>query len=334
MSDVSEEEDVFDEEVASVLVPPTYRITVQIDYEEGEPFGIEFGKNLTVLGVKKDMRADGILYPGDVIISINDVVVEDQVQFYDLIKRLFPMVKIEVERKLWRTPLTDVRARQIGLITKKHHEYFIAYLHRIDGMKLGLSVRQIHNQVVVSKCKVGSIVSKCYQEGDHILDVDGVRVYSKADAKERIIAGLRSASCVSTVVERKELEEQSSLSNRMLLLIGDRNPKMAPDAVKIGQREAARIRACAGKQFPLKSILRTSSHKSSTTLQSKFKFYKKFKIDEFPQFDMKPLIMRVASDTKEPNRLMHVKKKEPNRGFLNLLFGKRTYVGNKRRDFG
>uniref|UniRef100_A0A1I7V991 PDZ domain-containing protein n=2 Tax=Loa loa TaxID=7209 RepID=A0A1I7V991_LOALO len=318
MVDGSEEEDIFeDDATASVFVPPTYRITVQIDYEEGEPFGIEFGKNLTVLDVKKEMRADGILYPGDVIISINDVIVEDQVQFYDLIKRLFPMVKIEVERKLWKTPLTDIRARQIGLVAKRHHQYFIAYLHRIDGMKLGLSVRQIHDQVVVTKCKDGSIVSKCYQEGDHILDVDGVRVYSKADAKERIIAGLRSASCVSTVVERKEPEDSTSISNRVLLLVGDRNPKMAPDAIKIGQREAARIRACAGRQFPLKSILRTSSYKSPTTLH----------------FDMKPLIMRVASDTKEPNRLVHVKKKEPNRGFLNLLFGKRSNVGNKRKDF-
>ncbi|KAL4001989.1 hypothetical protein ACH3XW_1620 [Acanthocheilonema viteae] len=262
------------------------------------------------------MRADGILYPGDVIISINDVVVEDQVQFYDLIKRLFPMVKIEVERKLWKTPLTDVRARQIGLVAKRHHQYFIAYLHRIDGMRLGLSVRQIHNQVVVTKCKDGSIVSKCYQEGDHILDVDGVRVYSKADAKERIIAGLRSASCVSTVVERKEPEDSTSMSNRVLLLVGDRNPKMAPDAIKIGQREAARIRACAGRQFPIKSILRTSSYKSPTTLQ----------------FDMKPLIMRVASDTKEPSRLVHVKRKESSRGFLNILFGKRSNGGSKRRE--
>ncbi|EFO12791.1 hypothetical protein LOAG_15742 [Loa loa] len=54
---------------------------------------------------------------------------------------------------------------------------------------------------------------------------------------------------------------------------------------------------------------------------------------KFIEFDMKPLIMRVASDTKEPNRLVHVKKKEPNRGFLNLLFGKRSNVGNKRKDF-
>ncbi|VDM93334.1 unnamed protein product, partial [Litomosoides sigmodontis] len=132
MLDGSEEEDAFDEDAATpVLIPPTYRIT----------FGIEFGKNLTILEVKKEMRADGILYPGDVIISINDVIVEDQVHFYDLIKRLFPMVKIEVERKLWKAPLTDLRARQIGLVAKKHHQYFIAYLHRIDGMRLGLSVR-------------------------------------------------------------------------------------------------------------------------------------------------------------------------------------------------
>lgn len=38
MLDGSEEEDVFEEEAGtSVVVPPTYRVTVQIDYDEGEP---------------------------------------------------------------------------------------------------------------------------------------------------------------------------------------------------------------------------------------------------------------------------------------------------------
>lgn len=38
MSDASEEEEVYDDESApSSVVPPTYRIIVQIDYEEGEP---------------------------------------------------------------------------------------------------------------------------------------------------------------------------------------------------------------------------------------------------------------------------------------------------------
>lgn len=48
---------------------------------------------------------------------------------------------------------------------------------------------------------------------------------------------------------------------------------------------------------------------------------------------MKPLIMRVASDTKEPSRLMHVKRKEPSRGFLNILFGKRSDGGSRRREY-
>ncbi|EJW80401.1 hypothetical protein WUBG_08690 [Wuchereria bancrofti] len=153
MLDGSEDDDVFEDDAAtSILIPPTYRITVQIDYEEGEPVELiilinylfNFAELKKSIRCKKEMRADGILHPGDVIISINDVVVEDQVQFYDLIKRLFPMVKIEVERKLWKSPLTDLRARQIGLVAKRHHQYFIAYLHRIDGMKLGLSVRVVH----------------------------------------------------------------------------------------------------------------------------------------------------------------------------------------------
>lgn len=48
---------------------------------------------------------------------------------------------------------------------------------------------------------------------------------------------------------------------------------------------------------------------------------------------MKPLVMRVASDTKEPNRLMHVRRKETNRGgILNILFGKRSNGGSKRKE--
>lgn len=47
-------------------------------------WGITFGKNLTIISVKKDMRADGVLYPGDVIVSINDIEVGDQDQFYNV----------------------------------------------------------------------------------------------------------------------------------------------------------------------------------------------------------------------------------------------------------
>uniref|UniRef100_A0A1I7W2M8 PDZ domain-containing protein n=1 Tax=Loa loa TaxID=7209 RepID=A0A1I7W2M8_LOALO len=122
------------------------------------------------------MRADGILYPGDVIISINDVIVEDQVQFYDVINKAFiSNGKNRSGKKIMEDTVNRYKSSSNWTCCKKASSYFIAYLHRIDGMKLGLSVRQIHDQVVVTKCKDGSIVSKCYQEGDHILDVDGVR---------------------------------------------------------------------------------------------------------------------------------------------------------------
>lgn len=43
MHDGSEEEFVFEDDAGtSVLIPPTYRITVQIDYEEGEPVTKKF----------------------------------------------------------------------------------------------------------------------------------------------------------------------------------------------------------------------------------------------------------------------------------------------------
>ncbi|VDO31210.1 unnamed protein product [Onchocerca flexuosa] len=100
MLERSEDDDILeDDATTSILVPPpTYRVTVQIDYEEGEPFGIVFGKNLTIIDVKKDMRADGVLYPGDVIISINDVVVEDQTQFYDVNEQLMMSFIIAINR--------------------------------------------------------------------------------------------------------------------------------------------------------------------------------------------------------------------------------------------
>lgn len=53
MLDGSEEEDVFEEDVATpVLIPPTYRITVQIDYEEGEPVRVIYSEVLNVVNFK------------------------------------------------------------------------------------------------------------------------------------------------------------------------------------------------------------------------------------------------------------------------------------------
>lgn len=52
----------------------------------------------------------------------------------------------------------------------------------------------------------------------------------------------------------------------------NREPKLAPDATTIGQREMARIRASAGQPFPIKSILRRNSpsRSSCTSLQVPF----------------------------------------------------------------
>ncbi|VDM32076.1 unnamed protein product [Toxocara canis] len=105
--------------------------------------------------VEKEMRADGILQPGDVLISVNDIKIEDVEHFYRacfliltisyaislLISRLFPQVRIELERKVIRSPLNDLRAKMIGLTPKKNCEYFIAHIHRIPGLRLGMSIK-------------------------------------------------------------------------------------------------------------------------------------------------------------------------------------------------
>lgn len=39
---------------------------------------------------------------------------------------------------------------------------------------------------------------------------------------------------------------------------------------------------------------------------------------------MTPNVMRVVSDTREPNRLVHVKRKESSRGFISALLGRRS----------
>lgn len=296
-----------DEEVCQA---PTYKVTVQIDYEEGEPFGVQIGKDLMVERVEKQMRADGLLQPGDVLISVNDIRIEDVDHFYKLISRLFPQVRIEVERKVTRSPLSDIRARMIALTPKKNCEYFIAHVHRIPGIKLGISIKQSHNTVIVTKCEPESLTGKRYEEGDRIVDVDGHRVYTKEEAKERILRGLRTSSYISTVVERKIFGDVQNSMRAILRSSNNREPKLAPDATTIGQREMARIRASAGQPFPIKSILRRNSpsRSSCTSLQ----------------FDPKPLVMRVACDTKQPHHLIHVRRRDWKRGFFSFLFGKHS----------
>ncbi|VDM25826.1 unnamed protein product [Toxocara canis] len=258
--------------------------------------------------VEKEMRADGILQPGDVLISVNDIKIEDVEHFYRLISRLFPQVRIELERKVIRSPLNDLRAKMIGLTPKKNCEYFIAHIHRIPGLRLGMSIKQSRNTVIVTKCEPGSLTSKRYEEGDRIIDVDGHRVYTKDDAKERILNGLRSSSYISTVVERKIYGDVENSMRAILLSSNSREPTLAPDATKIGQREMARIRASAGQTFPIRSILRRNSATRSS--------------GSALQFDPKPLVMRVACDTKQPSHLMHVRRRDSKRGFFSFLFGK------------
>lgn len=45
-------------------------------------FGVQIGKDLMVERVEKQMRADGLLQPGDVLISVNDIRIEDVDHFY------------------------------------------------------------------------------------------------------------------------------------------------------------------------------------------------------------------------------------------------------------
>ncbi|VDK49189.1 unnamed protein product [Anisakis simplex] len=288
--------------------PPTYK------------FGVKLGKDLMVEGVKKEMRADGFLQLGDVLISVNDIKIEDDEHFFKLINRLFPQVRIELERKVQISPLSEQRARLIGLTPKRNCEYFIAHVYRIPGIKLGMSIKQSHNTVIVTKCESDGLTSKRYEEGDRIVDVDGHRVYTKDDAKERILNGLRFSSHISTVVERRicgdnqnssmaQFEMIAFFSMRALLTSSaGREPKMAQDAITIGQQEMARIRARAGQAFPIRSILRRDKciNSSANALQ----------------FNPKPLVMRVACDTKEADHLIHVRRRDSKRGFLSFIFGK------------
>lgn len=60
-------------------------ITVEIDMEEGDPLGATPDNNLVIIQIQSETLADGKLYVGDKILSINGRVPQNVSNFYHLL---------------------------------------------------------------------------------------------------------------------------------------------------------------------------------------------------------------------------------------------------------
>uniref|UniRef100_A0A7E4VTU6 PDZ domain-containing protein n=1 Tax=Panagrellus redivivus TaxID=6233 RepID=A0A7E4VTU6_PANRE len=318
---------------------PVERMTIVIDYDEGEPLGCVPDDHLVIVGVQKMTAADGKLRIGDRLLSMNGRLVKDKDRFYQFAKRMHPQVIIQVERQIHKTPLTDDRAALIHLKPDTTiNDYFVAHLSRIPGSKIGLTVKTSDNgKVIVTKLEPFCLAERCYEVGDYILDVNGEQVSSKDSAKLLLKKGLQVDGYVSTIVERVKPEIMKSLRKTRRDRI--RNPKVANDVIHIGRREVARIKhmAKAGEgQVPKpKSILihnenllsRRERRKTSPKPAPKpSDSYSKRKAAV--KFYPRNIEMNVQSDIKDPTKLIPVPR-DRHRSSFDLSQARMPQMGTK-----
>ncbi|CAD5225941.1 unnamed protein product [Bursaphelenchus okinawaensis] len=225
--------------------PPKKRThTITIDYEAGQPLGVEMSNGLGVMDV--DMRP-GVsplwdkIKVHDVIKQVNKTKVTSKIQLTKLLSRTSSPVSLTIERFTRITLLTPTR--------KAYHETDRLYpkdscltafiLHRKNA-KLGFAVKKVDNLLVVGSIQDYSLASGVLEKGDIILDICGIICDTPENARECLVGAIKHYKMVSLAIVRPMCPE--TIERLSKLLRDNDDDKMKMDAVLIGRTEALKRR--------------------------------------------------------------------------------------------
>jgi predicted metalloprotease with PDZ domain len=85
----------------------------------------------------------------------------------------------------------------------KGDRFLTVYILFLPQIKLGLSVKAANNMIILKKVSDEGLAAGLLEIGDIILDIDGIRVTSAQDFKDRMVGGLKTRGYVSTVIRLK-----------------------------------------------------------------------------------------------------------------------------------
>uniref|UniRef100_A0AC35TNV6 PDZ domain-containing protein n=1 Tax=Rhabditophanes sp. KR3021 TaxID=114890 RepID=A0AC35TNV6_9BILA len=255
---------------ADVLVPPPSKVTVTLDIEDGDTLGVTPNAQLIVTKVQKGSIGEEKLQVGDQIISINGTTLKDTNHFYKQWRYAPPKATIVLVRDIAKSneilEKTHIpEAREKNILRREGCEYFIARLVFEKGRKMGLGLKAYQNRVLVAKIEENSIASNSLMVGDHLCDVDGIRITDQDVCKKMLIDHLKLNLKASFLIERPISADAKIWAKKALLVKIEEPPsvRLASDVTDIASRERAKIKSCS---IPKKSCYSKTETPSATSV--------------------------------------------------------------------
>uniref|UniRef100_A0A7E4ZZP1 PDZ domain-containing protein n=1 Tax=Panagrellus redivivus TaxID=6233 RepID=A0A7E4ZZP1_PANRE len=233
--------------------------TFELRYKEkARKVGIIISRSLLVINLYSSAFL-GKITMGDFILKVNDKPVVRKDVFYEQVEaflKTHEKFTITVKRPKWLTPTTVVPK---GYDIAPGYEYFSGLLVLYPNSTVGLNVKTFNSRVYVVRVEGDSIAVNTCMVGDCIVDVDGVPVTTVTDCSEKIVKALKDKKYVQLTIERAA----TPLTIRAVrcALFAEKttpmDPRLATDTTKIGEEEAAKVKACRVPEAPV-GILKTT----------------------------------------------------------------------------
>lgn len=235
-------------------------LTISIPLKKGEPLGITPNEHLFIVKIQPGTKCEGSLHIGDQIVALNGIKLKDANQFQYFLSVVTGLANITVIRddKISRDmeeSLAIPEDRRCNIMRREGYKYELININLVEDKKLGLSIRHFQNRVLITNIAPSSIASMHLKIGDHICDVDGLRVTDKVVCRRLLLSILKTNKKVSLVIERPVSQDAIKWVKKVLDTPENQPPsvKMHDDVVEITLRERIRIKSYGP---PEKTILR------------------------------------------------------------------------------
>uniref|UniRef100_A0A7E4W093 PDZ domain-containing protein n=1 Tax=Panagrellus redivivus TaxID=6233 RepID=A0A7E4W093_PANRE len=210
------------------------------------PPGLDFGldESMRVVYMEPSAFLGHLFCVNDQVLFVNGVSPGSPTEAMALMEKREGEIVVSVLRSEHVEPIPRDRSKTVNLERRRGYCYFVAKLKTTEtNKKLGLSVRQVNNNIYVAQVANDGIAFGVLLPGDFILDVDGTRGHNMSvpALKKHITAKLMANGECSMIVERAENYDTRVMTLNALKLKPmpkKTDPDMPTDASAIGSKQA------------------------------------------------------------------------------------------------
>uniref|UniRef100_A0A914ELG5 PDZ domain-containing protein n=1 Tax=Acrobeloides nanus TaxID=290746 RepID=A0A914ELG5_9BILA len=282
-------------------------MVVEVPMAEGDPLGATPDRQLVIIQIQTNTLADGKLLVGDKILSVNNRAPKNMREFYHLLN----VAAREQDKAILRIRRDANKAKELdahNLIPADRARYIqrrAGFLYKLvsityqKGQKLGLSIKQRRNHVLVSSAKPNTLSARVFEVMDQILDIDGQPVTDTGVTENAIKEGFRQRQFFTAIIARpttaearqqveEELNRRSRTQQQQAVPEEAPSVRMAKDVYEIVKREIERLNA--NKAYQEESIVAKPGTKHPKR----------------PNINERPQELQIASDIEDESGLVHI----------------------------